>query len=51
MIRRFTSFGGDPAGTDCNRVLRLPEFLNCEYDPVYPVRLDILTPDALLSPR
>ena len=30
-------FGGDPACTDCNRVLRLPGFLNCKYDPPYPV--------------
>jgi len=58
------TFGGDPACTDCNRVLRLPGFLNCKYDPVYPVtveypgdstwnsddfRLDILAADALLS--
>ncbi len=27
------TFGGDPACTDCNRVLRLPGFLNCKYDP------------------
>ena len=26
-------FGGDPACTDCNRVLRLPGFLNHKYDP------------------
>jgi hypothetical protein len=59
------TFGGDPACTDCNRVLRLPGFLNCKYDPAYPVtvqypgnsvwnaddfRLDILAADALLSP-
>jgi len=30
-------FGGDPACTDCNRVLRLPGFLNCKYDPPHPV--------------
>jgi hypothetical protein len=30
-------FGGDPACTDCNRVLRLPGFLNCKYDPPCPV--------------
>jgi hypothetical protein len=30
-------FGGDPACTDCNRVLRLPGFLNCKYDPSYRV--------------
>jgi hypothetical protein len=60
------TFGGDPACTDCNRVLRLPGFLNCKYDPAWPVtveypgdstwnsddfRLDILAADALLSPR
>lgn len=27
------AFGGDPACTDCNRVLRLPGFLNQKYDP------------------
>jgi hypothetical protein len=58
------TFGGDPACTDCNRVLRLPGFFNCKYDPAYPVtveypgdstwnsddfRLDILAADALLS--
>src|ERR1039457_3463907 len=56
-------FGGDPACTDCNRVLRLPGFLNCKYDPAHPVpveypgdptwdcddfRLDILAADGLL---
>ncbi len=60
------TFGGDSACTDCNRVLRLPGFLNCKYDPPYPVtvqypgdsvwntddfRLDILAADALLSPH
>jgi RepB DNA-primase from phage plasmid len=60
------TFGGDPACTDCNRVLRLPGFLNCKYDPAYPVtveypgdftwnfddfRLDILAADALLPSR
>ena len=28
-----TTFGGDPACTDCNRVLRLPGFLNQKYAP------------------
>jgi hypothetical protein len=57
------TFGGDPACTDCNRVIRMPGFLNCKYDPAYPVtveypggsswnsddfRLDILAADALL---
>jgi RepB DNA-primase from phage plasmid len=59
-------FGGDPACTDCNRVLRLPGFLNCKYDPAprvtveYPghstwnsadFRLDILAADAILPYR
>jgi DNA primase RepB-like protein len=58
--------GSDPTRTDCNRVLRLPGFLNCKYDPAYPVtieypgdstwnfddfRLDILASDAILSSR
>jgi hypothetical protein len=58
------TFGSDPACTDCNRVLRLPGFLNCKYDPAYPVtveypgdstwnsddfRLDMLAADALLA--
>ena len=60
------TFGGDPACTDCNRVLRLPGFLNCKYDPPYRItveypgdstwnvddfRLDILAADAILSSR
>jgi hypothetical protein len=60
------TFGGDPACTDCSRVLRLPGFLNCKYDPAYPVtveypgestwnfedfRLDIMAADAVLSPH
>ena len=60
------AFGGDPACTDCNRVLRLPGFLNWKYDPAYPVtvvypcdsvwnpfdfRLVIPASDAMLSAR
>ena len=60
------TFGGDPACTDCNRVLRLPGFLNCKYEPAcqvtveYPgdsiwssddFRLDLLAADAILSSR
>src|SRR6202167_5644309 len=59
-------FGADPACTDCNRVLRLPGFLNCKYEPAcqvtveYPgdsiwssddFRLDLLAADAILSSR
>ena len=29
------AFGGDPACTDCNRVLRVPGFVNCKYRPVH----------------
>ena len=32
-----TNFGGDPACTDCNRVLRVPGLLNCKYDPAHEV--------------
>jgi len=60
------TFGGDLGCTDCNRVLRLPGFLNCKYDPAcrvtveYPsdstwnredFRLDILAADATLLSR
>jgi hypothetical protein len=60
------TFGGDPACTDCNRVLRLPGFLNRKYDPAcrvaveYPgdstwksddFRLDVLAANAVLLSR
>ncbi len=41
-----SAFGGDPACTDRNRVLRLPGFLNQKYDPPYRVTANIL---AILS--
>jgi hypothetical protein len=31
------AFGGDPACTDCNRVLRIPGFLNQKYSPAHRV--------------
>jgi hypothetical protein len=34
------SFGGDPACTDCNRVIRIPGFLNCKYDPAHYVTVE-----------
>jgi len=37
------TFGGDPACTDCNRVLRLPGFLNQKYAPAHAVTVDFLT--------
>src|SRR5580658_2578378 len=60
------TFGGDPACTDCNRVLRLPGFLNSKYDPAHQVtveypcestwspgdfRLDISTSEPTISSR
>lgn len=44
------AFGGDPACTDCNRVLRVPGFLNRKYDPAHGVTVEypddsIWTPD------
>lgn len=30
-------FGGDPACTDCNRVIRIPGFRNCKYTPAHTV--------------
>ena len=58
------AFGGDPACTDCNRVLRVPGLLNLKYDPRYRIavqypddntsiadgfRLDIWATNAMLS--
>jgi hypothetical protein len=34
------TFGGDPACTDCNRVLRLPGFLNRKYSPAHLVTVE-----------
>ena len=34
------SFGADTACTDCNRVLRIPGFLNRKYDPAHRVTVD-----------
>jgi len=40
------TFGGDPACTDCNRVLRLPGFRNQKYAPAHLVTIDFLTPSV-----
>ena len=37
------TFHGDPACTDCNRVLRLPGFLNQKYAPAHLVRVEYPT--------
>jgi RepB DNA-primase from phage plasmid len=34
------AFGGDPACTDCNRVVRVPGFLNRKYDPIHCVTVE-----------
>jgi len=34
------AFGGDPACTDCNRILRIPGFFNCKYDPAQLVTVE-----------
>ncbi|HEV2709197.1 MAG TPA: RepB family DNA primase [Edaphobacter sp.] len=44
------AFGGDPACTDCNRVLRVPGFLNRKYDPAHRITVEypddsVWTPD------
>jgi hypothetical protein len=64
LKRLAMAFGGDPACTDCNRVLRIPGFLNQKYDPAFRVaveypddsvwtpddfRLDAITTDMLVS--
>ena len=43
------AFGGDPACTDCNRVLRIPGFLNRKYSPPYTVAVEYPS-DAVAQP-
>lgn len=41
LLKRLAiTFGGDPACTDCNRVLRLPGFLNRKYTPAQLVTVE-----------
>jgi hypothetical protein len=40
LKRLAIAFGGDPACTDCNRVLRIPGFLNQKYSPAYSVAVE-----------
>ncbi|HEY2472439.1 MAG TPA: RepB family DNA primase [Terracidiphilus sp.] len=44
------TFGGDPACTDCNRVLRLPGFLNRKYNPAPLVTVEYPS-DSVSNPR
>lgn len=61
-----SAFGGDPACTDCNRVIRVPGFHNVKYTPSHPVTVEYGnhsianpgcfalatdSPDTVLSPR
>jgi len=41
MLKRLAiAFGGDPACTDCNRVLRIPGFFNHQYSPAHYVAVE-----------
>ncbi|HTV06234.1 MAG TPA: RepB family DNA primase [Acidobacteriaceae bacterium] len=44
------AFGGDPACTDCNRVLRVPGFLNRKYDPAHRVTVEY-PDDSIWTPN
>ncbi len=44
------AFGGDSSCTDRNRVLRVPGFLNCKYDPAHPVSVEYPT-DSIFHPE
>ncbi|WP_420237133.1 DNA-primase RepB domain-containing protein [Telmatobacter bradus] len=43
------AFGGDPACTDRNRVLRVPGFMNRKYSPAHPVAVEYPA-DAIYTP-
>jgi hypothetical protein len=43
------AFGGDPACTDRNRVLRIPGFLNRKYSPAHPIAVEYPA-DAIYGP-
>jgi RepB DNA-primase from phage plasmid len=43
------AFGGDPACTDCNRVLRIPGFLNRKYSPAFRVTAEYPS-DSIWNP-
>ncbi|MEZ2346457.1 RepB family DNA primase [Terriglobus sp. RCC_193] len=49
LKRLACAFGGDPACTDCNRVLRVPGFFNRKYSPAHCVAVEYLS-DATYSP-
>ena len=43
LKRLAFAFGGDPACTDCNRVIRVPGFQNNKYTPAHPVTVEYLS--------
>jgi hypothetical protein len=49
LKRLASAFGGDPACTDCNRVLRIPGFLNRKYSPAHSVAVEYRS-DASYGP-
>lgn len=49
LKRLAFAFGGDPACTDCNRVLRIPSFYNWKYAPAHSVAVEYPS-DATYSP-
>jgi hypothetical protein len=44
------AFGGDPACTDFNRVIRVPGFHNCKYTPSHSVAVQYLS-DSTFDPK
>jgi hypothetical protein len=50
LKRLAIAFGGDPACTDRNRVLRVPGFLNKKYDPAFRVAVENLD-DSIWTPN
>ena len=51
LLKRLAfAFGGDPACTDCNRVLRVPGFQNNKYTPTHSVIVEYLS-DATADPQ
>ena len=50
LKRLAMAFGGDPACTDRNRVLRIPGFLNHKYDPAYRVTVEY-PDDSIWTPE
>jgi hypothetical protein len=50
LKRLAIAFGGDPACTDRNRVLRIPGFLNRKYSPAHRITVEYLS-DSVSAPE